>query len=84
MADEIDFVGDVVAGSNNQRLIRFVQSPEFEGLLRDYSYLWDTALPAGTSVRYVGQVIPEGWSLDQSEPVVTRSTGEQVRWIIKD
>ena len=84
MSDEIEFVGERVAGSNNQRMIRFVQSPEFEVLLRDYSYLWSSGLPAGASVRYVGQVIPDGWSVDQGEPVTTRSSGEQVRWIIKD
>lgn len=84
MSDEIEFVGERVAGSNNERMIRFVQSPEFEGLLRDYSYLWSSPLPAGVSLRYVGQVIPEGWSVDPSEPAEMNAAGEQVRWIRKD
>ena len=67
MADD-EFVGDVVAGQQNQRLVNFVRSPEFETLLREYQWLWQgdgssniggtSDAPVGTVTAFAGEASP--------------------------
>lgn len=67
MADS-EFIGDVVAGQQNQRLVNFVRSPEFEALLREYQWLWQgngasningsSDAPVGTVTAFAGSTSP--------------------------